>query len=61
MIAYSSQLQLNIYGVPIFMQDVAKIMFYRKASRWTACVLMSGAIGTLTLLPPMTPFDLGRR
>ena len=33
--------------LPYFMQDVAKITFYRKASGQTTCVLMSGAIGTL--------------
>ena len=34
--------------LPYFMQDVAKIKFYRKASGKTTYVLMSGAIGTLT-------------
>lgn len=33
--------------LPYFMQDVAKIKFYRKASGKTTCVLMSGAIGML--------------
>ena len=33
--------------LPYFMQDVAKITFYRKASGQTTCVLMSGAIGML--------------